>query len=263
MTDKISTDWFPSAEEPNPVRAAQAGMKPALPRRFYKTAGVEEREGVFHLTLDQRTARTPGHHPLALPTRGLAEAVAAEGQKQKEKIDPAAMPVPRLVNSAIDGVSAQMGGVVDDVVKYAGSDLTCYRAGEPTRLVAEQGAAWDPVIAWAREVLGARFSLAEGVMHVAQPAEAVAAVRARVERIRSPFALAALHVMTTLTGSVLIALAHVDGRLDADAAWAAAHADEHYQESVWGEDHEAQERRKRREAEFRAASLVYHLSVDR
>ncbi|HEX2552828.1 MAG TPA: ATP12 family protein [Microvirga sp.] len=262
MTDTVPTDWFPSAEEPNPMRAAQAGMKNPLPKRFYKEAGVDEREGAFHLALDGRHARTPARHPLALPTRALAEAVAAEWARQGETVDPTTMPVTRIVNSAIDGVSARREEVVDDIAKYAGSDLTCYRAGEPERLAREQGAAWDPVIAWARESLGARFSLAEGVMHVAQPADAMAAVRERVQRIRSPFALAGLHVMTTLTGSVLIALAHAEGRFDADAAWAAAHADELYQESVWGEDAEAQARRRTREADFMAASQVYHLSVE-
>ncbi len=262
MSDPIPTDWFPSAEEPNPMRAAQACMKAPLPKRFYEKAGVDERDGVFHLSLDGRHARTPARHPLALPTRPLAEAVAAEWDRQAEAIDPTTMPVTRIVNSAIDGVSTRQGEVVEDIVKYAGSDLTCYRAGEPQRLFREQGAAWDPVIGWAREALGARFALAEGVMHVTQPGEAIAAVRDRVQRIRSPFALAALHVMTTLTGSVLIALAHAEGRLDADAAWAAAHADERYQESVWGEDAEAQARRRIRETEFKAASRVYHLSVE-
>ncbi len=262
MTHTVPTDWFPSAEEPDPMRAAHAAMKNPLPKRFYKEAGVEEREGIFHLALDGRHARTPARHPLAFPTRALAEAVAAEWGRQGETIDPSTMPVTRIVNSAIDGVSTRQAEVVEDIAKYAGSDLTCYRAGEPRRLVQEQGAAWDPVIGWAKDSLGARFVLAEGVMHVTQPEQALEAVRERVQRIRSPFALAALHVMTTLTGSVLIALAHVEGRLDADAAWAAAHTDERYQESVWGGDAEAQGRRQVRETEFKAASQVYHLSVE-
>jgi chaperone required for assembly of F1-ATPase len=108
--------------------------------------------------------------------------------------------------------------------------------------------------------LGARFALAQGVVHVQQPADALEAVRARVQAVESPIALAALHVMTTLTGSVLIALAHVSGRLDADEAWRAAHADELYQESVWGEDYEAATRRQRRRAEFDAASRVFRLA---
>jgi chaperone required for assembly of F1-ATPase len=96
---------------------------------------------------------------------------------------------------------------------------------------------------------------------VAQPEEAIAAIRRAIERIESPFAVAALHVMTTLSGSVLIALAHAAQRLNADEAWAAAHVDELYQESVWGEDYEAMERRRRREAEFKAASRVFRFAA--
>jgi chaperone required for assembly of F1-ATPase len=259
MTD--SRDWFPSDDEPNPMRAAQAGMKPALPKRFYKEAGVEERDGAFLLTLDGRTAKTPSKQALAVPTRALAEAMAAEWAGQGAEIDPSTMPITRIVNSAIDGVTPRQGEVIDDLVRYAGSDLIYYRVSEPARLVQSQDSAWNPILDWARDAHGARFTLGEGVMHVAQPDEAVGAVRRAIEQIRSPFALAALHVMTTLSGSVLIALAHASRQLDVEQAWAAAHVDELYQESVWGEDYEAMERRRRREADFRAASEVYRLSL--
>lgn len=241
------------------MRAAQAGMKPTLPKRFYKEAGVEERDGLFHLTLDGRVARTPGKQALAVPSRALAEAMAREWTEQGGEIDPATMPITRIVNSAIDGVTPRQAEVAEDLVRYAGSDLTLYRVSEPARLVQSQDIAWNPVLDWAKEAHGARFTLAEGVMHVTQPDEAIDAVRAVIERIDSPFALAALHVMTTLSGSVLIALAHALGPFEADQAWAAAHVDELYQESVWGEDYEAMERRRKREADFRAASEVFRL----
>jgi chaperone required for assembly of F1-ATPase len=215
------------------------------------------------LTLDGRPARTPARNPIAVPTRALGEALAAEWQAQADVIDPAAMPLTRLVNSAIDGVAGSMAEVAADIAKYAGSDLIVYRAGEPERLVVEQAEAWDPILAWAYAELGAQFILSEGVTFVAQPETAVAALQARIAEERSPFRLAALHVMTTLTGSALLALAHAAGRLTAAEAWAAAHVDERFQERVWGEDEEAMQRRARREAEFLAASLVYALSEER
>jgi chaperone required for assembly of F1-ATPase len=261
MSDPNSNDWYPSEGEADPTRAAQSAMKPSLPKRFYKEVGLEERDGAFHLTLDGRTAMTPARHPLALPNRPLAEAVAEEWGRQGDAIDPATMPVTRLVNSAIDGVSARLAEVIDDLVKYAGSDLICYRAGEPARLVEAQNASWDPVLDWARDTHDARFALSEGVMHVAQPEAATAAIRAALEQISSPFALAALHVMTTLTGSVLIPLAHAAGQLDAEEAWNAAHVDERYQESVWGEDQQALARQAKRRADFDAASRIYRLSA--
>ncbi|MBM6596075.1 ATP12 family chaperone protein [Microvirga pudoricolor] len=258
MTD--TRDWFPSPEEPNPMRAAQAGMKPALPKRFYKQTGVEERDGVFALTLDGRTARTPGRHIIAVPSRSLAEALAEEWAGQGEEIDPSVMPLTRIVNSGIDGVAPRRMEVADDLSRYAETDLVFYRAGEPAKLAEAQERAWEPVLAWARDDLGARFLLGEGVMHVRQPEAATVAVRDRVTAEESPFAVAALHVMTTLTGSVLIALAHASGRLGADEAWDAAHVDERFQESVWGEDHEAMVRRNLRKADFIAASRVYRLA---
>ena len=264
MQDDFTRDWFPSSDERrDPVKAVQQAMRPARPKRFYEHVGVEERDGAFLLTLDGRPARTPARNSLAVPTRPLGEALAEEWQAQGAEIDPAGMPLTRLVNSAIDGVAGSMLEVAEDIVKYVRSDLTCYRAGEPDRLVAEQAAAWDPILAWAYEDLGARFVLSEGVTFVAQPEATVAALRVRIGEERLPFRLAALHVMTTLTGSALIAIAHACGRLTAAEAWAAAHVDERFQERVWGEDEEAIRRRARREADFYAASRLYALSGER
>jgi chaperone required for assembly of F1-ATPase len=261
MSDIFTDDLFPTNGERDPARAAQEAMRPSLRKRFYEKAGVQESGDGFRLVLDSRPANTPARRPLSLPTRALAEAVAAEWSGQGAEIDPATMPVTRLANTVIDAVAERRSEVVDDLVKFAGSDLVCYRAGEPARLVAEQDRAWNPVLDFAREDLGASFVLAEGVIHQAQPPESLAAIRRAIEAVHSPFRLAALHVMTTLTGSVLIALAHAAGRLDADEAWSAAHVDEFHQESVWGRDEEAHRRRERRRAEFDAASTVHRLSA--
>jgi len=253
-------DWFPSANERPPMRPAEAGMKPHLPRRFYKRAGIEERDGQFVLVLDGRPARTPSRKALAVPTRGLGEALAAEWDAQGGEIDPSTMPITRIVNSTIDGVEPRLTEVIDDLVRYSGSDLVCYRATDPERLAKAQDEAWRTVLEWAQETYGARFFLAHGVMHVEQPPTTVAAIRRAIEQVKSPFAIAALHVMTTLSGSVLLALAHAQGHLDVDAAWNAAHVDEIFQEGLWGQDDEAMERRRRRKADFSAASKVYRLA---
>jgi chaperone required for assembly of F1-ATPase len=193
-----------------------------------------------------------------VPTRALAEALAVEWEAQGERIDPATMPLTRLVNSVLDGVTGREAEVRGDVAKYAASDLLCYRAEGPAELVRRQAEAWDPVLAWAREALGARLVLGEGVVPVAQPSAATAAVEGALAELDA-FSLAAHYVMTTLTGSALLALAHARGRLTAEEAWAAAHVDEDWQISQWGEDAEAKARRDRRWAEMQAASRLLEL----
>ncbi len=234
--------------------------RPPLPKRFYTQAAAELRDGLHVVVLDGRPARTPGRRPLGTPQAAVAEALAAEWQAQNEVIDPARMPLTRIVNSALDGVAMEHEAVAAEIVKYAGSDLICYRAGEPERLVAAQAAAWDPVLAWARDALGARFILAEGVMFQAQPEPAIAAIDAAVARFDEPVALAGLHVMTTLSGSALLALAVAHGRLDQAEAWRLAHVDEAHQEAFWGEDEEALARRARRGEDFAAAARLVLLT---
>ncbi|TXN13796.1 ATPase, partial [Methylobacterium sp. WL122] len=186
--------------------------------------------------------------------------LAAEWAAQGETIDPAKMPFTRLINTAIDGVAPRMAAVAEDLWPYAGTDLVAYRAGTPERLVAAQAEAWDPILDWAREALGARLILSEGVMHVTQPEDSVTALRAAVSAIDDPFRLAAFHTLTTLSGSLLIALAVLAGRLTAEEGWEAAHVDETYQTAVWGADEDAATRLAGRKVEFLAAAEVAALA---
>jgi chaperone required for assembly of F1-ATPase len=233
----------------------EALRRPALPKRFYKDVSVEQVAAGYAVRLDGRPLRTPGKAELVLPTAGLAEAAAAEWRNQGDHIDPTSMPLTRLINSAIDGVTGREREVIADMARYAGSDMLCYRAGYPAELVALQCLHWDPIIAWAQRHLDRRFVLAEGVMYVAQPAGTVEAVAQRLDG-SCTLRLAALHTVTSLTGSVLIALALAAGALTPDAAWGAAHVDEDWQISQWGDDSLAAARRAQRRRDFDAAVLA-------
>jgi chaperone required for assembly of F1-ATPase len=229
-----------------------------LPKRFYTAAEVAERDGLHVLLLDGRTVKTPGKALLAVPSQPLAAVLAAEWAAQVDVIDPTTMPLTRLVNTAIDGVTQHAAQVAADIVKYAGSDLLCYRAEHPETLVARQAAAWDPVLAWAAEALGARFAVGRGIVHVAQNDEALARIETVVAPL-PPLRLTGLHVMMTLTGSALLALAVEKGHLDAASAWAAAHVDEDWQASQWGDDDEAMTRRALRWRDMEAAAKLVAL----
>jgi chaperone required for assembly of F1-ATPase len=258
MRDDLIKDFFISPEERDPVKSARKDARPQLPKRFYKDVAVAAEVNGFVVTLDGRKLKTPAKGDPILPSQAAAEAIAAEWRAQGDAIDPRTMPLTRLVNSALDGVARDVENVIADIVRYAGSDLVCYRAAEPEGLVAVQSEAWDPVLAFAREYLGARFICVEGVTFAEQPPRAIAAVREAVVQSTGERALAvaALHVMTTLTGSVLLALAVARRELTPEAAWEAAHLDEDFQMRVWGADVEALERRAKRFAEMRAAAQL-------
>jgi chaperone required for assembly of F1-ATPase len=269
-SDKDRADRFTEGTEigaippVDPIALARRDLQKSLPKRFYKNAQAEERDGAFALLLDGKPARTPAGNRLALPTLAAAEALAAEWNAQKDVIDPTKMPFTRIVNSAIDGVAAELAPTTQAIAGYGQSDLICYRAGEPESLVKAQAAAWDNILHFARETFGARFICAEGVIFVEQPDPALAALNDALEAFArrgstAPFLIAALHVMTSLTGSVLIALAVAHRHLTASEAWAAAHVDEDYQIAIWGEDEEAMLRRAERWREMDAAATLWRL----
>ena len=238
----------------DPVQAARRAVRPHLRRRFYQRAEVEDADGEFRIDLDGRPVKTPARRTLAAPTRALAQALAAEWEAQRDVIDPAKMPLTRLANTIIDGVADAPSAVAAEVNRYLACDLVFYRAPGPTGLVAWQAKAWDPVLAWVREALGARFVLAEGIAFVAQPADALAAASSAIPT--DPWRLGAMHAITTLTGTALIAIALSRGALSVDAAWAAAHVDEDWNMKFWGRDALALERRAARFAEMQAAAIV-------
>ncbi len=223
-------------------------------KRFYTQAGVLESPDGFAVTLDGKSIRTPSGRGLVAPTLAIAETIVAEWEAQKETIDPLTMPVTRFANSVVDAVVDRVDAVVDDIAKYFGSDLLFYRAGHPEALVAREAAFWDPPLFWAAEALGAHFILAEGIVHVRQPDQAIAAARAALPS--DPWSVAALHVVTTTTGSALLALALLHGVLDADQVWAAAHVDEDWNISQWGVDEEVAARRAARLVDFTAAAGI-------
>jgi chaperone required for assembly of F1-ATPase len=251
----------------DPIALAKRDLKKALPQRFYNEAKAAEQEGAFVLLLDGRLAKTPGGNPIALPCLAAAEAIAGEWSAQGEWIEWAQMPITRIANSSIDGVARKLDATVDEIAKYGAMDLVCYRAAEPRALAEAQAAAWDPILVFARRKIGTGFFCTEGVMFVEQPRAARKAVLDAVAcyaqtGAAAPFALAALHVVTTLTGSVLIALGVAHGELSPAEAWSAAHVDEDFEIETWGEDAEALMRRERQWREFEAAAHLFQ-SVQR
>jgi chaperone required for assembly of F1-ATPase len=212
-------------------------------KRFYKSAGVVETPAGFGVALDGKPVRTPAKRPLAVPTRALAEAIAAEWQAQGDTVDPQHLPLTRLASIALDLVAPRREAVVAEVAKYAGTDLVCYRADAPPELAARQHAAWQPLIDWATQRFDALLTVTTGILPVTQSPATLKAFEIAAAAYDT-HRLAALHLATAACGSLVVALALVEGRLDAEAAFAAAELDASYQIERWGEDAEQAKRRK-------------------
>lgn len=244
----------------DPMESARRNMQANLPKRFYKEARVGEAgQGSYAVLLDGKPVRTPARRPLAAPRRALAQVLAGEWNAQAEVIDPARMPLTRLANAVIDAVADNPIPVADEIARYLGSDLVFYRAEAPEGLVARQTELWDPLLAFARDDLGARFVQVAGVMFSAQPPHAVDAARAHIPA--DAWRLGAVSSITSLTGSALIGLALAKGAIGVDAAWDAAHLDEDWQMAQWGRDELAVARRTFRRADFDAAATVLTLTA--
>ena len=263
MTDDKPTSAQQSVWES--AAKSVAGQTPQLPKRFYKLVAVDaapaKRDGdvAYRILLDGRPVRTPAKQHLAVRGRALADALAEEWQRQTKVIDPASMPLTRLVNTALDGVAGRESEVRADIVAYAGTDLVCYMAGQPPDLLERQQAAWAPVRSWIETEFGVPLRVSYSVAHVTQVPRLAPAIDAAFAGFDA-MSLAALHVMTTLTGSAMLALCCARGRVTVGEAWVLAHVDEDYQASKWGDDAVARRRRDARFVEMDAAGRLLVLS---
>jgi chaperone required for assembly of F1-ATPase len=244
----------------DPTEQVRDGMKVPQRKRFYREVAVVPSAEGFAIALDGKPVRTPGGGALAAPRREIAEAMAAEWEAQHEVINPMTMPLTRLANSIIEGVTPRVAEVAADLAKYFESDLLFYRADHPQALAERESEVWDPIVNWAADTLGARFVLAQGIIHARQPDHAVAAARAALPG--DPWTIGALHAATTLTGSALLALALFHGVRDTPEIWAAAHVDEDWNLEQWGSDDAVLTRRAARFKELEAVALVLRAMHD-
>lgn len=233
-------------------------MSDWAPKRFWKEAKTTQTEQGFGVLLDGRPVRTPAKAVLYVPTQALAAEIAREFDAQVEKINPMTMPFTRTANAAIDKVAAQHAEVADMLSDYGDSDLLCYRADAPDELVARQTQQWDLLLDWAADTLGAQLRTRTGVIHVAQDAEALSVLRARVHTM-TEFELAAFHDLVSISGSLIIGFAAKLGAHPADHLWTVSRLDEIWLEEQWGTDDEAQEMAALKKAAFLHAELFMRL----
>lgn len=241
----------------SPEASAQANMRPKLIKRFYKLVTVEPFKDGFTALLDGKSIKTPGRNAIVFPTIDAAQLFANEWDAQETEINPITMPITRLAYTAIDGIALDPQDVFEDVVKFSNSDLLYYRADSPQDLVDLQSRHWDPILDWVTTHTGAKFNIGEGMIHIPQPEASVKLFTAKVSIHSTPMKLACLHTFTSLSGSALIALALAERFLDVDTAWAAAHVDEDFNISRWGEDEDAQKRQEYRFGEMKAAQALF------
>jgi chaperone required for assembly of F1-ATPase len=228
-------------------------------KRFYRQAAVADTADGFGIELDGKPLRTPAKTPLVVPSRALAEAIAEEWQRQGDAVIAAELPLTSLANAAIDVVAKRRADIAEDIAKYAGTDLLCYRADHPPSLVARQQAAWQPLLDWATSRYDAPLTVIVGVLPVAQPEPSLQALRHAVDGCDA-WRLTALQLATSACGSLIVALALVEGRIDAEAAFAVSQLDETFEIEHWGEDAEQTERRDALKEDIALAERFAELS---
>jgi chaperone required for assembly of F1-ATPase len=235
-----------------------AAMSDWKQRRFWDNARAVAATAGFGIALDGRPVKTPAKQPLIVPSQSLARAIADEWDAQTDVIDPNAMPLTRIANSAIDTATPQHAEIAEIVAAYGESDLLCYRAEGPPALVERQAAAWDPLLDWARERLGAPLAVGTGVMFVPQPDASLRELSNRVHRL-DPFDLAPCHDLVALSGSLVIGLAAIAGLHPVDTLWSLSRIDETWQAEQWGDDEDAAEVAALRRGAFADAARFHAL----
>ncbi|MGH1350451.1 MAG: ATP12 family chaperone protein [Methyloligellaceae bacterium] len=255
MSDNNGTGEIKSG----PKFMSKADMEKKLMRRFYKDVGIEKTDNGFSVQLDGKSIKTPVKNPLVIPSKPLALAIADEWDAQEEHIDPANMLLTKLANTAIDRVKGREDTIILEIAGYISSDLLCYRSESPQELFQKQCEAWDPVLAMFEEKLDIRLKTIAGIIHVEQPELSINNAKGHLENF-DVYELSALHNMTSMLGSAVLAIAHANNYLDLQKTWEIAHVDEDWQVAQWGSDEEAEARRAIRYKEMQITSRFLELN---
>lgn len=227
-------------------------------KRFWKSAKVQAAEVGWGIVLDGRPLRTPARAALVVPNEPLAEAIADEWRDTGETVDPRAMPLTGLANAAIDRVAPDRQAFAKGLSRYAESDLLCYRSSGPSELVAVQQLAWDALLGWARRRYDVDFAVTDRLVHVDQPRATVERLSQAVEAL-DPFHLAGLSPIVTIGGSLITALAVIEGAITPEQAWDSVSIDERWQIEQWGADAEAEAALENRRLDFLAGARLLEL----
>jgi chaperone required for assembly of F1-ATPase len=230
-------------------------------KRVYTSVDSRRADDGWGIALDGRPLRTPAKRELTVPGEALAAAIAAEWDAQESDIRPETMPLTRLAATAIDRTAEKRADIVAEIANYAVTDLLCYRAERPPALAARQEAVWQPLLDWAAGRYDAGLAVTAGIVPTAQSPASLKAYAAAVAAL-DHFRLTALQAATAASGSLILALALHEKRLDAEAAFAASQLDETFQIEAWGEDAEAARRRRALAADIAAAARFLDLLGD-
>jgi chaperone required for assembly of F1-ATPase len=225
-------------------------------KRFYNSVSVGED---FSILLDGKPIKTPAKSLLVTPTRRLAEAIADEWRSQVTYVVPSKMLLTKLANTAIDRAEALRDDIATELIGFGKCDLLCYRAIEPVELIQRQQEGWDRQLDWLQATLGARLKTRHGVGYIEQDSEAVAALDQFVHT-QGVWTLTGLQTATTITGSLVLALAMAEGRLTPAEAFALSRIDESFQAEKWGLDVDAEERARLHAIELERAGKFIELA---
>lgn len=233
------------------------GRAPAGRKRFWKQVEIVQQEGGFAVQLDGRSVRLPGKTALCVPSRALAEALAAEwdaaGQNADGYFTPDDLPLTGIAGSMLERIPQARAGVLESLLAYANSDLICYRDGASSKLAAEQAALWDPWLAWLGKTYGVTFQTTRGVMPICQSAQALQGLRVVMQGLTDA-QMAVLGVAVPALGSLVLGLGLLEGAATVEELVACATIDERQQMAVWGQDTEVTDRIARMQQELETAA---------
>jgi len=215
-------------------------------KRFWDTAAVQWTGKGHAILLDGKPMRLPSGSPLIVDPARLARAIAAEWQAagggKGGEMSFKDTPLTRLAGTALERIAPDPALTIDAIARYGETDLLCYRAGTPQKLVQRQHRQWQPWLDWVALAHDAPLRVVTGVGYVKQHHDSIVALRRAVAALDVDV-LAGLGIAVPALGSLVLGLALAAGEMDADTAYALGALDEMFQAEQWGEDYEAVDRR--------------------
>lgn len=201
-------------------------------KRFYKLVSTHQTQNGFEIHLDGRAVKTPMRETLNAPTQGLANAIMEEWAAQGDDITPDTMPITQILSTRLDRVAHERGAMEPLILAYLDTDLVCYRTEKPDELRARQDKMWGVSLSWFEAQYGGVLKITDGLAALSQAPVLHDAVGKFVKSLDDDY-FTILQLVCAASGSLVLALAFVNGAVDEDHIFEAVRIEESYKAEIY------------------------------
>lgn len=203
-------------------------------KRFYTFSSSKKTAEGHEIQLDGKTIKTPSGQKMLASTKALADVLVAEWAAQEEKVKPETMPLTQILTTKIDKIRDREA-ITEAAMRYLDTDLICYWTKEPEEIAMRQKQVWGRWVKWFDEHFEVPLDTTKKIEALTQDPEAHKRAWNYIESLDEAY-FTILHIVTSLSGSLVLSMAFIEGDITPEEIFEASYLEELYRGEIYNEE---------------------------